>query len=648
MESNVDGQEPVTWCLNPVKVLRNNNDGTWTVIFADDTEGETITGGSGGSGADGRVSYGIADGTTVDGQGNPIAPGTPVLNAYDGDGNYIGSKSCMDMFSQVKTPDGTLIPTDADGNQTITQCCVWSSIVDNDGNVTYPDGHPLAGDTVPAVDSNGDPIPPGTEVQSETDASGEYQVSCPKAGVVPCKFSKEMCDDSDTSFIAVVTIASDGTSSVEYFTLDTTLNAVAYTPVGEVKECTAGSALQPCIAIPLSAFVDPANKTQAEVDAWVAENGTGVIGQMYSCPGGYLYADNGDDTAKCLKAPSAGDPVEEECVIELGNLVAPCATEGDDPELADRGAVAVPLPAITDQNGVAYTGDIQVKFSADGVNFYDSGEVPAGTDLSGEAGSFLLPGSVLGDGGALIFDKLSWAVASGCYEADHTVGTPARDISTEAPKEVVMTICVKGQETEVILPTFYWYSWDNNTIGGLPANLATYDPDGDPALNFPVGADLGDVCYPVGGPYKWNFGAPPPFPISTNASPALGDCDNLVYRSIFGGNWNYNFGCNITDGGPEVSEVTYVKNGESITETLPAGTFMWDYMRTLLGVSADVVLQDGVNGTDKWQGWYQARSCLPNCKFGEFFDFVIEPYTSASGDHVAGTMTLKVPVHIGF
>ena len=174
--TSADGNEELTLCLNPLKDLRLNDDGSWTAIYADGSEGETIADTT--IPADGSASFDLADADTVDGQGNPIEPGTPVLDIYDGEGNYLGSKACVDLTVLSQTPDGVTIPVNPDNTQTITQCCTWASIVDDAGNVTTP-----TGEIVPAVDGEGNPIAPGTEVLSLTDVNGDYEVSYPKLEV---------------------------------------------------------------------------------------------------------------------------------------------------------------------------------------------------------------------------------------------------------------------------------------------------------------------------------------------------------------------------------------------------------------------------------------------------------------------------------
>lgn len=176
-------------CTNPIKDVRQNDDGSWSAIRQDNTvalswSDTTVP-------ADGSAVFGMVDaeGNTMDlnggvlspaldGQGNPIPPNTPVLNIFDGQGNYLGSKVCdTDTTVMVQTPNGVVRPTDAaTGHQIVTQCCTWTSVVDDEGNITAPDGT-----VAPAVDTQGNPIPTGTEVQSETDVDGVYVSSCPKA-----------------------------------------------------------------------------------------------------------------------------------------------------------------------------------------------------------------------------------------------------------------------------------------------------------------------------------------------------------------------------------------------------------------------------------------------------------------------------------
>lgn len=87
----------VTLCLNPVKDIRENADGSHTVVYADGTDGVTIPGN------DGTASQGIAGTNTIDGDGNPVPVGTPVINFYDGAGNYVNSctKSSPDCYIYV-------------------------------------------------------------------------------------------------------------------------------------------------------------------------------------------------------------------------------------------------------------------------------------------------------------------------------------------------------------------------------------------------------------------------------------------------------------------------------------------------------------------------------------------------------------------
>ena len=61
--------------------------------------------------ADGNIT--LPDGSTapaVDGQGNPIAAGEPVLSIFDGDGNYLGSKLCNSSM-ELPTKEGVFDPS---------------------------------------------------------------------------------------------------------------------------------------------------------------------------------------------------------------------------------------------------------------------------------------------------------------------------------------------------------------------------------------------------------------------------------------------------------------------------------------------------------------------------------------------------------
>ena len=97
---------------------------------------------------------------------------SPMLLNADGSVSYTdnaGNTVVIPAPVDVQTPDGTSVPKDAAGNHVVTQCCVWTQEVNAAGNVIAPDGT-----ASPAIDSNGDPIPAGTMVQSQTDVNGAY------------------------------------------------------------------------------------------------------------------------------------------------------------------------------------------------------------------------------------------------------------------------------------------------------------------------------------------------------------------------------------------------------------------------------------------------------------------------------------------
>ena len=131
-------------------------------------------------GPDGWAELGVAGEETVDINGDPIAPGTEVIDFYDADGVYVASceKAVADGYAvqgiaDADTVDANDNPIDPgepvihfyDGDDNYLNSCLKES-ADGWGE------QGVAG--VDTVDSNGDPIAPGTEVIDFYDANGEY------------------------------------------------------------------------------------------------------------------------------------------------------------------------------------------------------------------------------------------------------------------------------------------------------------------------------------------------------------------------------------------------------------------------------------------------------------------------------------------
>ena len=120
----------------------------------------------------------LPDGSTapaVDGEGEPIGAGEPVLSIFDGDGNYLGSKLCDTGIDDVQLK-GFISDCLAELGITAPDGFSQFGVVDEEGNVTLPDGS-----TAPAVDGLGEPIEAGELVLSVYDGEGNYLGSKPCA-----------------------------------------------------------------------------------------------------------------------------------------------------------------------------------------------------------------------------------------------------------------------------------------------------------------------------------------------------------------------------------------------------------------------------------------------------------------------------------
>ena len=153
-------------CLNPVKSLRENDDGSFTIVNADGTDGTTIP-----AAATPEVT------TTV-----PNADGS-IHTITTGDG--VPTEVCTNPFKGFRTnadgsvtltfQDGTDGPTLADTTIPADGFTAFGTVA-ADGTVTSPDGS-----TPVAVYPNGDVVTPGDAVLNVFDGAGQYLGSkkCP-------------------------------------------------------------------------------------------------------------------------------------------------------------------------------------------------------------------------------------------------------------------------------------------------------------------------------------------------------------------------------------------------------------------------------------------------------------------------------------
>jgi len=195
-----------TVCLNPVKGLRPNGDGTFTVMYADDVEGDTF---QYVQDTDQRLTNPVITQETVNG----VTTHTVTWDVVDIEGNVVGQETATGIQVPVfvdkagaplagpispllaeQFADGTLDAGDKllslgpDGSckkvGAITQYGAWCSEVSVEGNITNADGSEYLdadGNTVAAVDGSGNAIPAGTDVYVTTDKNGINPTVCVKA-----------------------------------------------------------------------------------------------------------------------------------------------------------------------------------------------------------------------------------------------------------------------------------------------------------------------------------------------------------------------------------------------------------------------------------------------------------------------------------
>ena len=97
---------------------------------------------------------------------------------------------------------------------------------------------------------------------------------------------------------------------------------------------------EPPVEIPPAAFADPASPTDAEINAWIAANGTGVVDQLYYIVGGgtadnpdFVYSDDGDGTGTNLESP--GCCPDNYVNAPSGDAAAPAGTSSVELAMAD-------------------------------------------------------------------------------------------------------------------------------------------------------------------------------------------------------------------------------------------------------------------------------------------------------------------------
>ena len=415
----------------------------------------------------------------------------------------------------------------------------------------------------------------------------------------------------------------------------------------------------PSIEVSSIAFDDPEAPTATEVAQYIAglakTNRAQNQRYHYLSEGGVYgawgYNVNGTVYDACCGGSGGGVVDTGSGAVAIAAATYQCFDNNTTPDITFMGHWTSNFTSIKESSGAAYSGDVRVRLlkTATGVEIYNSGLVPIGTDLStvgtGGAAAHIKTGSTVSQGGQIHIDKMAYALANSEYYADHAIGLPVRTVSAALPEEWTIELTAGTETGTAIIKSLWWNSLDNATqlkAGNPPyANLSRFEPNTPANTRYSYDLDAFDPR--VGGLYSWEFlPDPAPWPFATTA-PAGALAEAQMFRNRIT-DWQYVFGSDIKAAGPSITAATWVKNGVTETEALATPVGVYDFIRSKMLVEANVISTEGVDRVDRDAAWLQLRSCAPGDRFGQFWSFDV----AAFDQMVAGKVTLRSPVLIGF